>query len=172
MRILDRISQIGIVSKASGVYAELESRDRYALIGLAAFFSLLFIVVGIWQPALDYAARAEVSRNNQRELITWMNSTAVQARATAGNQTSARKSGQSLLTIVQRTAKNFSIKPDKLQPEGNDEVSVWFVEPVAFNMLLSWLEELQLKHGVLVRQISVDKHEQSGKVIARIVLKT
>ena len=101
-----------------------------------------------------------------------MNSTAIQARSTAGSPTSARKSGQSLLTIVQRTAKIFGIKPDKLQPEGDDEVSVWFTEPVAFNMLFNWLEELKMKQGVLVQQISVDKHEQSGKVSARIVLKT
>ena len=172
MNILDRISQLGFITKASGVYAELETRDRVALIGLAVFFGLLIIVAGIWQPAVDYAARAEVSRNKQRELIEWMNSTAIQARATAGSQTSARKSGQSLLTIVQRTAKIFGIKPDKLQPEGDDEVSVWFTEPVEFNSLFNWLEELQLKQGVVVRQISVDKHEQSGKVSARIVLKT
>lgn len=171
MRILDRIFQTRFMEKASRAYTELEPRDRYALTGLAVFFSLLFVVVGIWQPAVNYAASAEASRNTQRELIEWMNSTAVQARATAGNQVTARRSGQSLLTSVSRTAKAFNIKPDKLQPEGNDEVSVWF-EAVAFNMLISWLEELQMKQGIRVKQISVDKDEQPGTVNARIVLKS
>ena len=171
MRILNRISRTRIITRAQGFYAELESRDRYALLGLSVFFGLLFIVVGIWQPAADYAARAEASRNSQRELIAWMNSTAAQARATAGTQATGRRSGQSLLTSVSRTAKAFSIKPNKLQPEGNDEVSVWF-EAVAFNMLVSWLEDLQTKQGILVRQISVDKNELPGTVNARIVLKS
>lgn len=169
MRILDRISQTRL--KASRTYTGLEPGDRYALTGLAVFFGLLFVVLGIWQPAVDYAARAEVSRNSQRGLIDWMNSTVIQARATAGNQITGHRSGQSLLTSVSRTAQAFNIKPNKLQPEGNDEVSVWF-EAVAFNMLVSWLEELQMKQGILVKQISVDKDEEPGTVNARIVLKS
>jgi len=172
MRMLDRISQLGFIKKALGSYATLANRDRYALIGLAVFFGLLFIVVGIWQPAANYVDRAENARNSQRELIQWMNSTAVQARATAGNQTTARRSGQSLLTIVQRTPKAFNITPDKFKPEGNDEVNVWFTEGVAFNSLFDWLEELHTKHGILIRQISVDRTEQPGKVNARIVLRS
>lgn len=171
MRILDRISQTGLMTKASGFYAGLESRDRYALIGLALFFGLLFIVAGIWLPASNYAAGAEASRDSERELIAWMNTTATQARAMAGNQTAARKPGQSLLTSVSRTAKAFGISPNKLQPEGNDEVSVWF-EAVAFNLLINWLEDLQTKQGILVKQISLDKNEQPGTVNARIVLKS
>jgi general secretion pathway protein M len=171
MRILDKISQLRFVTRALGIYADLESRDRYALLGLAVFFGLLFVVVGIWQPAVNYAADAKASRDSKRELIEWMNSTAGQARATAGSQVASPNSGQSLLTIVSRTAKTFSIKPNKLQPEGNDAVGVWF-EAVAFDMLISWLEELQMKQGILVKQISVDKNEQPGTVNARIVLKS
>jgi type II secretory pathway component PulM len=159
------------MSKSLGVYTELETRDRYALIALAVFFALILVLAGIWQPANNFAARAEKARNGQRELLEWMNATAAQARATAGSEASGRKSGQSLLTVVQRTAKTFSIKPDKLQPEGNDEVVVWF-EAVGFDMLYSWLEELKAKQGILVRQISLDRNEESGTVTARIVMKS
>ncbi len=171
MRPLEVFSQHKLIRRLISIYADLESNDRYALMGLALFFGLLIVVLGIWQPAADYAASARVTRNNQQELINWMNSTAVQARAAAGIQTTTHRSGQSLLTTISRTAQDFKIKPNKMQPEGNDEVSVWF-DAVAFNSLMTWLEELQANQGILVRQISVDKNELPGTVNARIILKS
>jgi type II secretory pathway component PulM len=170
MKLIQSLTDSQFVAKYLKLYEELESRDRIALTGLGIFFLVVIIVMGIWQPATGYAEKAQTSRDRQRELISWMKATESKARATAGSQVISRRSGQSLLTSVSKTAKTHKIQPNKLQPGSNDEVSVVF-EAVAFNLLLSWLEDLQLEQGIHVRQISVDKHELPGTVSARIVLK-
>lgn len=171
MKIFKPLIESKSFQKAAASYAALESRDRLALGGLGIFFSLLFITLGIWQPVMDYAEKAAANRQIQQELLTWMKATEGQARSSAGSQASHKQSGQSLLTSVSRTAKTFNIKPNKLQPESSDEVSVWF-EGVAFNLLFEWLQDIQLKQGIYVRQISVDRSETSGAVNARIVLRS
>jgi general secretion pathway protein M len=168
-RRIDQLANSDLYRKVAGDIRGLEPRDRFALGLLTAFFMILVVVFGIWQPAYDYAVNAEKNRDRQRELLHWMNATESQARASAGNQSSIKKSGRSLITLVSSTAQQAGIKPNKLQPEGTDEVSVWF-DSVPFNNLVTWLETLQKKQGILVRQISLDRQEQAGIVNARLVL--
>lgn len=169
MRGLKKIRNSETYRKLLQEYHKLEARDRLSLQILGAFFLVIFVVYGIWQPAADYAANAEISRDKQRDLLHWMRSTEAQARAGAKNQVSGTRGGRSLITLVSATAQQVGIKPNKLQPEGSEEVSVWF-ESVPFNNLITWLETLQRREGVFVRQLSVDRQEQSGIVNARMVL--
>ncbi len=169
MRIPGIIRNNEIYRKLIQEYRKLEARDRLSVQVLGIFFLALFVVYGVWLPAADYASNAEISRDKNRDLIQWMNSTQAQARASAKNQVPGTRSGRSLITLVSATAQQQGIKPNKLQPEGNEEVSVWF-ESVPFNNLVIWLETMQRKEGIFVRQISVDRQEQSGIVNARLVL--
>ncbi len=72
---------------------------------------------------------------------------------------------------MSRSAKSANIKPDKLQPEGSDSVSVWF-EAVSFNDMMRWLENLEANESVHIHQITVNRLQQAGSVNARMVLKT
>jgi general secretion pathway protein M len=169
MRGLNIIRSNETYRKLVREYGKLEARDRLSVQVLAGFFMVLFVVYGVWQPAADYAANAEISRDKNRDLLQYMNSTQAQARASVKTMVPGTQTGRSLITLVSATAQQVGIKPNKLQPEGTDEVSVWF-ESVPFNNLVTWLESLQRREGVYVRQISVDRQEQSGIVNARLVL--
>jgi type II secretory pathway component PulM len=74
------------------------------------------------------------------------------------------------LSRLSSSAGRFNIKPNRLQPEGADGVSVWFSE-VGFNELIRWLENLG-NEGFTVKQISIDRQEASGLVNARIILRS
>jgi general secretion pathway protein M len=86
-------------------------------------------------------------------------------------ETRSTGGGQSLLSQVSRIAQQIGIKPNRLQPEGSDAVSVWF-DSVAFNDLVKMLRQVQSQQGIVVQQISIDKEDQPGIVRARIVLRT
>ncbi|MEX2327090.1 MAG: type II secretion system protein GspM, partial [Pseudomonadales bacterium] len=77
--------------------------------------------------------------------------------------------GQSLLSEVSRSALEFNINPNRLQPEGTGGVSVWF-DGVVFDDLMLWLQE-QSAQGIYVQQVSIDRQAAAGKVNARIVLR-
>ncbi|XOV88667.1 MAG: type II secretion system protein GspM [Pseudomonadota bacterium] len=150
-------------------FKALEPRDRVALLSLGVFFGLLLLYFGVWVPANTFFAERQANRDQQLRLVQYMRSTEQEARAAAaegGNTVN----GQNLLTEVSRSAQQFGISPNRLQPEGSDGVSVWF-DGVAFNDLIRWLEA-QSRQGVAVRQLSIDRNAVSGTVNARIVLRS
>ena len=82
----------------------------------------------------------------------------------------SRPAGQSLITEVSGAAQLAGIKPNRLQPEGSDEVSVWF-DSVPFDDLIDWIVRLNDEHGISIRVISIDRQDTPGTVNARIVLR-
>ena len=59
--------------------------------------------------------------------------------------------------------------PNRLQPEGESSVSLWF-EAVAFSALVQLLDRLDREQGIGVDQMVIDRTEVSGAVRARLVL--
>ncbi|MEO2175027.1 MAG: type II secretion system protein M [bacterium] len=151
-------------------YNQLESRERLAVNGLIGFVALLLIYTLIWSPANTYYDKGLQNHVRQLSTLQYLRASEQQARASLGKQSRAAVSGQSLLSTVSSSAQQSGIKPSRLQPEGNNGVSVTFSE-VSFNDLIEWLESLQ-SQGFVVGRISIDRQEQSGKVNARITLRS
>ena len=150
-------------------YQQLEKRDRLALNSLSAFLGLMLVYFMVWSPANSYVEQSRQNYQRQAALLSYLRASEAKARQTNGNS-SAAVSGQSLLSRLSSSAGRFNIKPNRLQPEGTDGVSVWFSE-VGFNELIRWLENLG-NEGFTVKQISIDRQEASGLVNARIILRS
>ena len=151
-------------------FGDLEKREQQALLALAAFLIPVVFYLAVWSPAVSFQADSELEFNRHQKLLTYLQSTEAQAKASVGKGSGSQLSGQSLLTSVSRAAQNVGIKPSRLQPEGSDAVSVWF-DAVGFSSLMLWLERLEAGQGIVVRQISIDKKDLPGQVSARIVLR-
>lgn len=150
-------------------YRTLERRDQTALIGLGIFLGVLVLYYGVWLPSNEFFESRQLQRNRELSLITYMR--ASEDRARASSATSGQNvSGQALLTQISQTAQHFKINPNRLQPEGSNGVSVWF-DDVPFNDLVRWLEQ-QSQKGITIRQISIDRGDDEGKVKARIVFRS
>ena len=161
---------IPVLDKITGRYLQLEKTERSALKALASFFTLLFLYFVIWNPVNQYHDSNEVERDRQLSVIQYMRASEKEARASSQG-VNRGSTGQSLLTVVSRTAQQMGIKPNRLQPEGADAVSVWF-DGVAFDDLMLMLKQIQVRQGIVVQQISLDREEQPGIVRARIVLRS
>ena len=149
-------------------YHQLSARDQLALKGLSIFFLVLFLYAGMWLPANNYFEDRESFHQKQSELHSYLRSTEEQARASSG-QTGTTASGQPILQSVSRSAQKFSLKPDRLQPEGSGGVNIMF-NNVSFNSLVQWLESLN-REGFSVKQISIERGEAPGVVSVRMVLR-
>lgn len=165
------INRNALLSKLLESYRQLEVRDQVAIKLLTLFLLALFCVFGMWLPLQVSVDDNQALHDRNLELIEWMNGTEKQARSISGTSRSKRQSGQSLLILVSRSTKSANIKPDKLQPEGTDSVSVWF-DAVSFNDMMRWLEKLETEESLHVYQITVNRQQQPGSVSARLVLKT
>jgi len=150
-------------------YYHLSVRDQLALKGLSVFFALLILYAGIWLPANNYFEDRSLFHQKQTELYQYLLSTEKEARVSSGNSKTA-VGGQSMLQTVSRSAQKFSLKPDRLQPEGSQGVNVMFND-VSFNTLIQWLQSLN-QQGFSVRQISIERGDLPGVVTARMVLRS
>ncbi len=160
-----------ILADLKAGFRELEKREQSALLGLSGFLILAIFYMGVWSPIGNFVADSRLDHDKHRKLNAYLQSTVAAAKTASGNGKSSQAGGQSLLTSISRTAQSVGIQPSRMQPEGSAAVSVWF-DAVAFTQLMLWLERLETQQGIVVRQITIDRRDESGQVSARLVLKS
>ncbi|MBV1905288.1 MAG: type II secretion system protein M [Pseudomonadales bacterium] len=168
MMLFDSITKEIKSSTPGRWYAALESRDqRNALLaGIVSLFLLFFVF--LWMP-LSTWAQAETHRyQNSQALLEWIKLNEPEARklATSGDLKNTGK--DSLLAVISRSARTSAITLLRFQEEGAGGVSVVLQDQV-FNDVIRWLEQLEKKERIQVRQLSIDAHTQPGKINARII---
>ena len=151
-------------------FDELERREQIALLTMSAFLAVVFLYFVIWSPANSYLADGRLNHERHLKILHYLQSTEAEAKAASKGSGKSKLTGQSMLTAVSRTAQNVGIKPSRMQPEGDSGVSVWF-DSVAFTQLMLCLERLESRHGVVIKQISIDRRDDPGQVSVRLVLR-
>ena len=163
MAILDHPQVVALRNR----YDSIEPREQIAVKALAGFFLVLFVYFGLFSPANNFYEERLSDFERNQSLLQYMKATEADARsATTANPSIG---GQNLMSDVSNSARRFGINPNRLQPEGEDGVSVWF-DGVSFALLLDWMASIT-QQGVSVRQISIDRDDESGVVNARIILR-
>ena len=146
----------------------LQSSEQRAVTILGVFAVVVVTYLGIWAPASDWRVIAEQARDRQFDTLSMMKETESQARAAARERPAETAEG-SLLSLVSSSAQAQGINPNRLQPEGENAVSLWF-DNVAFSSVMELLERMAAIPGVEVQQLVIDGSEEPGQVRARIVL--
>ena len=149
---------------------ELERKEKLAILALLVFLVLLTFFLLVWLPIYEYKEKQRDSYEKSLDLLLYLQSTEEEARSVKV-EGAKRMSGQTLLTKVTRTAKTAGIQPSRLQPEGNDSVSIWF-DSVSYRELMLFLERLESREAIYIIQLSVDKGNQSGKISSRVTVRS
>lgn len=156
-------------------YNNLEQRERRILIAGAIALIIMLLYLLVWEPLVDKSLALEKSNKDNQALISWMEQSAnevreLQAKIKAGGP-SSRSKGQSLLGIIDRTAKQAKLgnTVKRVQPDGKTKARVW-LENVSFNEMIKWLENLQRREGIHIDTSVIEKQDEAGLVNARLVL--
>jgi len=149
-------------------FKQLKTNDQRMLVLLSAFLGSLALYGLVWAPINDFQAGQLVERERQLELLTMMQQTEIQARNAAASATRG-EFDPNLLAVVTKATNAQGISPNRLQPEGDSSVSLWF-DQVVFSELMQLIHDLKKTQGIDVAQMVVDRTEISGKVRARLVI--
>lgn len=162
----DSLMQAPLAMRASAYYQSLAPRDRQALKVLAGFLLPILIVFGVMVPA--YGFMHDNLSHYQRALddLRWIEANKGAVVHLAEGE---RQPGQSLFGLANSTSKGFQIGFKRYEPIGDNGLNLW-MENVSFNSLILWLERLDKRHGVSVREISVERLPAEGLVNVRLVL--
>lgn len=156
---------------ASGVglwYQSLEVRERLALNVLVSFLLVTVLYLGVWQPIHEWRDATERTYVRHGALLEWMRANENAARR-AGGFTRSPRTGGSLLSLVANSAPRHALTLTRYQPEGSDGVGV-SLQDASFDALIAWLDELNRTRAVTVRQLTVTRLNEPGRVSATLTV--
>lgn len=77
---------------------------------------------------------------------------------------------QNLTRLIDATVKNNALKMTRFQPSSSGDVQVRF-ENAVFDHILSWLHELEIGNGIIIRDLSVTNGAATGLVNVSVRLR-
>lgn len=151
-------------------FLELEPRERQFLAGGAIALVVILFFLAVVQPLLQY--RESVAREvaSQRALVAWMRG-AVEVMPERGPATASVDTSGSLLALADTSARAAGLAGalQRIQQESDNAVRVR-LEAASFDVLVTWLGDLQSRYGVTASELTVDRADDPGLVNASITL--
>lgn len=152
-------------------WMQLRPRERVMLSVGGAVMALLMVYLILWEPVFEESARLTASVKEQKALVAWMQKKSAevkQLQQSVGG--SSLQAGQSLLGVIDSTAKSAKLGPamKRVEPDGQSRVRVW-MEEASFDDMVRWLDKLQRAYGVTITSAVVDQSQQTGRVNARFI---
>lgn len=144
-----------MMDKVRDWLANLSPRERNLVYGAGALLGVallyLLLVLPFTSTTRKLAARVEQKTND----LAWMRQAAPQAMAAAG--LASRSTGESLVVIVDRTAREAGLGTAlrDQSPSGDGGVRLR-IEGASFDTLITWLVSLQQQYGVAVDIAMID----------------
>ena len=147
-----------------------QQRERQVLIAGAVVVVLAIFYAAIWQPVAKARHRAELDLQQTRSVANRLETIAVVVEQSRGSGAGAATRSMPLLSAVDQATHRPELgkEPSRIQPEGDKEVKVW-LDDVAFDALVAWLQEVQTQYGIVVSAAELER-KADGVVSARLSL--
>ncbi len=149
-------------------WKSLEPRERLVLGWGGILVSVILLYAFVWEPWKSALTDRDNVVHQLRLDSVWMKQ---QTEALKGDSSGARKkqyrgADQSLLSVIQQTAKQIDVN-DAIQQmvpnQSNDEVRV-VLEGVDFNKWVRWVDNLYKNYGVDITSINAEKDDEKPNV--------
>jgi general secretion pathway protein M len=147
-------------------FADLAPRERLILIagGIAAV--LIFGYWAVMHLRAESATLRTAVESKQRLLLDLARLDGAQASAAPGT---AQGTGQTLVVVVDTTAKEHGLRLARARPNGPSGVDVTF-QAVPFDVLVDWLMALHGNYAVDVESASLSSGREQGLVNGQLSL--
>ena len=166
--LFDRLQSSAAYQRLLARHQSLADRDRLALNVLTVFLLLIVVVFGLIRPAQQYLANAKARYAEQNEILSWME--ANRRHVQAGNDSGAKPvTGNELLSVANSSAGPFTLSFKRIEPNGDNGLSIW-IEGVAFNNLINWLDALTRQYLIAIDELSIERTSDQNAVNVRLVI--
>lgn len=148
---------------------QLNERERN-IVYVAAVVLVIFLPYQlVWAPFSDKVEELHEKVEKQENDLLWMRSKVQEIRqlGSMGKKTGANT--KSLYGIIENTARQKFGGGIRVQQEGKKGIRV-IIKDTGFDDMVIWLDNLQFRHGVFVKEFKVDRAKGIGRVKASLLL--
>jgi general secretion pathway protein M len=163
----ERIAAHALTQNLWARYELAAPREQLMLRVLGLFFLGLLLVFALIVPLHQFNADAIADYRAQRDTLAWMQSNRGAVKAGAAPATG--KSGDSVMSIINQSARPLGLNFKRYEPSGERGVNLW-LEQVPFDQVVRWLELLERDFGVIAVDFSATKRDEAGMVDVRLNL--
>lgn len=143
---------------------QLSLRDQAMLMALAGAIVLYMLYQTLWHPLAKANADLAQQNANIAQSVASMTQLAAQYRELQkSNSTNNDSAGVTLTQLVDQTVASNELHMSRFQPGSSGDVQVRF-DNANFDQILRWLNELETKHGVVLREYGISPGSGSGLV--------
>lgn len=161
-QLKEQINNQPQVQAAKSWYLALPQRDQLIVKGVGIFVAAALVFLIVYAPMIKQQRQLESKLD--RALVTY-NKIADNAHKFGG---AAGTSSGPILSVVSQQARRSGVTLSRYEQDGKG-LRIW-VDKVAFDEAIAWLEELQAKNGIRVTQINIDRKDNPGWVDLRATL--
>lgn len=155
-------------------WQQLSLREQRLVLLTMVVVALSLFYFALWQPLNQGIEAQRLRLRAQQQTLQQLAQDAAEvARLRAVQQRGAATGRKgSLLVTIERSArrKNLHQALQKVQPDGANGVRIW-LDNVAFDDLIDWLDLLSRQHGFTISEISIERDTAPGRVRCRVLLR-
>ena len=153
---------------------QLKPNERVLISFAGIILTVLILYLAVLEPFMLKVDEYTVKVENQKTKNEWLKKTSLevkQLQVSTGASSVKRNAGQSLLVVVDQTAKQNKLADSlkRVEPDGSDRVRVW-LDNASFDDVAKWLGLLQSNYQLDIESAVFDKVEMVGRVNARLVI--
>ena len=153
-------------------WKSISARERLVVtLGLIGVGGILLYTY-VWVPWHQKLGSLRQQVPAQRKTLAWMERTAREIKPLLlREQEQDKVVGTPILTLIDNSANSAGLREAirQIQPGNDSDVKVW-LQDVAFDGWLAWIEQLRTK-GVFVTAVSVTRSQTPNTVNIRVTLK-
>jgi general secretion pathway protein M len=151
-------------------FAALSQREQRLVLVAAGLVCIALLYLVLVLPFQTLSAQRGARVEQKAADLAWMREVAPQVAAAASGATGAA-SGESLVVLVDRTARQAGLGSALRDQSPNGPNSLRLrMESASFDSLVTWLAELQQRHGVAIEAANIDVGSAPGLVNASVTI--
>ena len=147
-------------------FSQFNPREQLSLLALGMALSAYLLYMLLWSPLQDLRDQMEIRNQGVATLLLRVDSMVSEIiHLREGGSSNGSK--RNLTVMINTSTTQAGLSVSRLQPNSRGEVQVR-IEGEAFDDILSWLHTIEMREGLLLREVSITQAGADGRVNATV----
>jgi len=149
---------------------QLNDRERFMVYAAALTLAVFIPYQFLWAPLMNTVEDRRLKIEKQENDLAWMQSHLAEVKSLSAVSRTAT-TGQPLYGVVEKTAREKFGGDIRVQQEGKKGIRIQ-IKNSGFDEIMVWLDDLQFRHKIYVKDFKIDSEKAVGRVRASILVES